>query len=114
MAYMVFLVVQEIELVDAVLEAWIQAGAPGATILDSTGLNRRRGAHIPMPYLYGDHPDSASVNATLFSIVPDETVAKACLQAAETILGDLKRSNTGVFAAWPLALCAGLNKQGAA
>lgn len=112
MAFFLLLVIQDINKVDAVLEAWTAAGAPEATIIEGTGLNHRRAAHIPMPYLYGSVAASVSANITLYSIVPDEETAEACLRAAEAILGDLDQSNTGIFAAWPLALVKGLKKNG--
>jgi hypothetical protein len=42
--------------------------------------------------------------------VADEQKARLCLQATEALVGDLSGPNTGVFAAWPLALVKGLPK----
>ena len=44
---------------------------------------------------------------TLFVIVEGEQMVQDCLHATEQIVRDLDEPNTGVFAAWPLALCAG-------
>jgi hypothetical protein len=110
MAYMLLMVIEDIEKVDAVLAAWEKAGAPSATLFESSGLYRRQRMHIPMPYLYGSGVQSGPANLTLFSVVPDEETAAACLRAAEEIVGDLDNSNTGVFAAWPVVMAKGLAK----
>ena len=111
MAFMMVLVVEEIEKVDLVLEAWVKAGASGATILESSGMQRRRGVHIPMRYLYGDDPGDRQANQTIFSLVENESIAAACLKAAEEVLGDLDQEEHGIFAAWPVGLVKGLVKK---
>ena len=111
MAFMMVLVVEEIEKVDLVLEAWVKAGASGATILESSGMQRRRGVHIPMRYLYGDDSAERPANQTIFSLVEDESIAAVCLKAAEEVLGDLDQEEHGIFAAWPVGLVKGLVKK---
>lgn len=111
MATMIMLVVEEIEKTDLVLDAWVKAGAGGATILESTGMQRRRGVHIPMRYLYGDGSGERPANQTIFSLVENESIAAACLKAAEEVLGDLDQEEHGIFAAWPVGLVKGLVKK---
>jgi hypothetical protein len=45
---------------------------------------------------------------TLLAIVEKQNLVDACLQATETITGDLDAPNTGVFASWPLTTVKGL------
>jgi hypothetical protein len=51
-------------------------------------------------------------NYTLLAIVRGEATAQQCLAAAEGVVGDLDGPNTGVLAAWPLALIKGVPQPG--
>jgi hypothetical protein len=107
--YMVLLVLDDPDNLDAVLAAWSDIGMRGVTILESTGLYRRQTKHIPMPYTYGDCAEEG--NYTLFAIVEHEETVHACLEATERIVGDLDGPDTGVLAAWPLSLVKGVPKK---
>jgi hypothetical protein len=79
----------------------------GVTIIESTGLGRLRREQIPLRYFFtGQRIEEGHL--TLFVIVPDESKARACLQAVEQVTGNLDQPNSGVFAAWPLAIVKGL------
>ncbi|MCA1954387.1 MAG: hypothetical protein LDL12_04475 [Anaerolinea sp.] len=104
--FMVMFVLDDTDRLDDLLKAWEAAGVRGATILDSTGIHRRLG-RVPMRFFYSSSSEEAA-NQTLFAIVADEQQATACLRAAEALFGDLNEPNTGVFAAWPLALVKGV------
>ena len=102
---MVMLVLDQPELLDEVLDAWRDAGVSGVTVAESEGAQRRaaRQAYVPARYAFGGMaPSSAEGNFTLWTIVPDERMARRCLEAAELILGDLDDPNNGVMAVWPL------------
>jgi hypothetical protein len=47
-------------------------------------------------------------NYTLFTIVSDEVLVQKCLTAVEGVVGDLDGPDTGVLAAWPLAVVKGV------
>ena len=53
--HMVMFVLDDPDLLDRVLEAWEAAGATGVTIVESTGIRRRRGVHVPARYAFGHH-----------------------------------------------------------
>jgi hypothetical protein len=102
---MVMLILDQPESLDEVLDAWRDLGVSGITVTESEGAQRRaaRQAHVPARYALGGMvPTSAESNFTLWSIVPDEDMARRCLQAAELIVGDLDDPNNGVMAVWPL------------
>ncbi len=110
--YMVMLVLDVADRLDAVLDAWAAAGVHGATMAETTGVHRRRTrrGHVAARYaLGGMGPDSEEGNYTRWAIVPDEETARRCLTAAEGIVGDLDGPNTGVLAAWPLAFVKGVS-----
>jgi len=106
--FMVMLVLDDNTQLDQVLEAWAKLGVSGVTILESTGLHRKRRKHIPMRYLYGDKSLEECGNSTLFVLVKQEALIGECLKAAEKIIGNLDEPNTGVFAAWPLTFSKGI------
>lgn len=110
--YMVMLVLDDPNRLDDVCDAWDAIGVGGATIVESTGINRRRVARgVATPYMAGINRligREMESHYTLFVIVPDEAAAQAALAAAERVVGDLDEPNTGILAAWPLALVKGL------
>jgi hypothetical protein len=108
--YMVMLVLDDPARLDAVVDAWAAVGISGATIIESTGIYRQRAARrqVHARYAFGSGAADEFGHVTLFAIVPDETVARRCLAAAEAVVGDLDGPNTGVLAAWPLTLVKGV------
>jgi len=108
--YMVMLVLDDPNRLDDVLEAWSEQKIGGATIVESTGIGRRVShRQVHARYDFGNVGDVVEAgNYTLFAIVPDEETARRCLAAVEAIVGDLDGPNTGVLAAWPLAMVKGV------
>lgn len=110
--YMVMIVLDDPSRLDEVLNAWEAVGISGATIIESTGINRRRRAKLVGTNLMAGinrlmSSDEES-HYTLFTIVPDESVVTRCLEAIEEVVGDLSQANTGVMAAWPLSMVKGV------
>lgn len=104
--HMIFLVLDDPEKLSETLAAWEKVGITGVTILESTGLHRVTRKAFPMRYLpafYGNEEN----HLTLMAIVRDESFISACLEATETIVGDLDGPNTGIFASWPLSVIKG-------
>lgn len=112
--YMIFYVLNDPQKLDALLDAWDAAGISGATIVESTGRQRRKAkAHIPMRFSFG-FGGSECVDCyhyTLFAIVEDERLLQKCIEATESVVGDLGQPDTGILAAWPLATVRGIHKQ---
>lgn len=106
--FMVLLVLDNPDQLDAILQAWDRAGIRGATIIESTGINRRLKRLIPMRYFFQTQSGEEEGHITLLAIVETQAQVEACLQATESVTGDLDGPNTGVFAAWPLTTVKGL------
>ncbi len=109
--YMMMLVLDDPAYLDKILDAWSLQGVSGATIMESSGLHRRRLKRIPMRYAYGDSSEESG-NLSLFAVVADQKKAQECLHAVEQIVGDLDKPNTGVFSAWPVAISKGIPAHG--
>lgn len=108
MMFMVMLVLDDPDQLEAVLRAWDQAGVRGATIIESTGIQGRLRRLIPMRYVFRAAGSDEEGHLTLLAIVETQGVADACLRATETVTGDLNGAHTGVFASWPLTTVKGV------
>lgn len=109
---MIMLVLDNPDLLEEVLKAWESIGIRGATILESTGIQRLRQKNVPMRYLFQTSQLIEEGHLTLFVIVEEEQMVQDCLKATEEIVTDLDARNTGVFAAWPLAFVRGIPPKG--
>lgn len=112
--YMVMFVLDDCNLLDALLDAWEAAGVTGVTIVDSTGVQRRRAKRkrIPVRFPFEQIPSHClEDHYTLWSIVENMDVVNKCIEATENLVGDLTNPNTGILAVWPLAVVRGLPKK---
>jgi nitrogen regulatory protein P-II 1 len=111
--YMIFYVLNDPERLDDMLDAWTKAGIKGITFIESTGYARRhhRLNPVPMRYVFNNMmPDLEQGQYVLMSLVDAWEDVESCLKATEGLVGSLDEPNSGVFAAWPLALVRGLDK----
>jgi len=111
--HMVWCVLNDPQKLDAVLDAWDAAGIAGATILESAGHHARKVQRTRLHLRYafeGQVGDCEDCNYTLFAIVQGEDVVRKCIEATESVVGDLSGPNTGLIAAWPLSAVKGLPK----
>ena len=116
MSYLVVLVLDDPDRCRDVLDAWEEAGAPGVTILDSSGLGRVRRAGIRddmplMPSLSDLFRRQEDRHRTLFSVVKDQSQVEAVAQATQAITGDLDRGHTGLLFVVPVGWVYGLDKK---
>ena len=105
--YMILFVLDDPDQLEDLLQRWEQVGIRGATIIESTGINRLRRNYPAFRYILGAHPHEEG-HLTLIAMVPDEQIVRDCLRATESLVGDLDQPNTGIFAAWPVSLVKGL------
>lgn len=108
--YMIMFVLDDPGRMDEVLVAWEGVGVIGATIIESTGIQRLRRKNLPMRYLFQTPGLVEAGHLTLFVIVESEGMVQECLRAAEEVVGDLDEPDTGVFAAWPLDFVRGVSR----
>ncbi|MHB1357063.1 MAG: hypothetical protein ACYCZF_13930 [Anaerolineae bacterium] len=111
---MVMCVIDNPALLEEVLAEWRNVGVTGATVLTSSGMQRRLSCQLLIPHRYafeGLTESCSEGHYTLLSIVPDETTANACLLAAEKVVGDFSQPQTGVFTYWPLSFVKGIKEK---
>jgi nitrogen regulatory protein PII len=112
--YMVMYVLNEPDRLDEVLDAWEAVGVSGVTIVESTGIQRRRCARrrrIPLRFGFECLPqDKFEGHYTLFTIVTSEEQVQKCIAAVEQVVGDLSDPHTGVLASWALEAVKGVPK----
>jgi hypothetical protein len=106
--YMIMLVLDNPGQLDDVLAAWENVGIRGATIVESTGIQRLRKKHVPMRYIFAAPGFTEEGHLTLFVIVQTKKMVNDCLRATQEVVTDLEGPNTGVFAAWPLTVVRGV------
>lgn len=113
---LVLLVIHKAEKLEAVLNAWDEAGAGGITIFESAGLgrirNRRTRDDIPlMPDIKDFFPTHSEAGRTIFTLVESEAMVEKLIRATEETLGDLSQPQTGVLAVIPTTRLVGHNKE---
>jgi hypothetical protein len=108
--YHIMFVLDDPNHLDEVLDAWFHANVRGVTIMESTGLYRRRARALGARYAFGFPRLFGGAYAghfTLAAIVGGRPAVRAALEAAESVVGDLDEPSTGVFAAWPVTFAKG-------
>jgi hypothetical protein len=102
----VFLVLDNPALLHDVLQAWEAVGVPGATVLESTGMRRVADSFgrddLPLlPSLREITQSEQAAHRTIFSVLPDDSLVDALIEATERIAGDLSQPHTGVLFVTP-------------
>jgi nitrogen regulatory protein P-II 1 len=114
--FMVMLILNDPEKSQDLLDAWDQAGAPGVTILPSTGLGRVRAKtglkdDMPLlPSLEDFFVDEESLHRTIIAILRDQPMVDRIVKATQSILGDLNQPNTGILTVLPVLEAYGLDR----
>ena len=116
MAYLVVLVIDNLDHCHPVLDAWEEAGVTGVTILESSGIGRARRAGLRRD----DYPLMLSLtdilqskerhHRTVFSVVDTDEQVEMLAKAAQAVLGDFDQPHTGMLFAVELHRVYGLKK----
>lgn len=111
MKLLVFVLNKE-ELLEDVLEAFVEAGITGATILDSEGMGRFLTYEVPLfadfrEFMKGNKP----YNKTIFSVVEKEQKIKRLQELLEKICGSLSEPGTGILFTLPVDYAKGLIRE---
>ncbi|NBB90755.1 MAG: hypothetical protein GVY23_06065 [Spirochaetes bacterium] len=109
---LVVFVLNKEELLEQVLEAYVEAGIEGATILDSEGMGRFLTYEVPLfadfkEFMKGNKP----YNKTILSVVRDEELIPDLEKLLDDVCGGLAAPGTGIFFTIPVDHAAGLVEQ---
>ena len=111
MKLLVFVLNKE-ELLEDVLAAYVEAGIPGATILDSEGMGRFLTYEVP---LFADFKDfmkgNKPYNKTILSVLTDESALGRLERLLDRICGGLSSPGTGILFTVPVDYCKGLHTE---
>jgi len=93
---------------EAVLEAYIEAGVPGATILDSEGMGHFLAFEVPLfadfkDFMKGNKPR----NKTILAVIHDDLVLQRLKPLIEDVVGELSVPGSGVMFTVPVDWFAG-------
>jgi nitrogen regulatory protein PII len=109
-----FIIMNEVERLNDVLAALRDAGAKGATILDSVGFGRTSIRDlVGLPLIAGLMPDLETTrphNRTIVTVLDDPEVAEAAIAAVQAVLGDLCCCGKGIMFTVPVTRAIGLNR----
>ncbi len=110
MKLLVFILNKE-ELLESVMEAYVEAGLSGATILDSEGMGRFLAYEVPLfadfrDFIVGNKPH----NKTILSVVQDEAAIRRLVPLIEESVGSLKDPGTGILFTVPVDWVAGFKR----
>lgn len=114
MAYMMMLVADDAEQLNAVLKAWESIQVDDIVFMNSTCFHRRAAGrpHIPMRFMFERLEEGRRQSSvTLFGIVSDEAMVQQCIAQAETVIGDFDIAKNAMVAAWPLPIARGFSRQ---
>ena len=106
---LVIFVLNKEELLERVLEAYVEAGIEGATILDSEGMGRFLTYEVPLfadfkEFMKGNKP----YNKTIFSVVRDTDAIERLRVLLDEICGGLSSPGTGIPFSVPVDFASGL------
>ena len=91
----------------------MEAGVPGATVLDSTGLGRTLAEEVP---LFAEVQESMRgikpANRVLFSLVSGEDTVRRLEKLLEKACGDLSVPGNGLLFSVPVDYARGLRAEG--
>lgn len=117
MSELVVLVLNDPDKTEDVLNAWLDAGISGATILDSSGLSYQIGRHrlrddLPLfPSLSDLLRSREEQHRTLFAVVPDGFDVTKLVTVTEQITGPLDEPDTGIMFVVPVTQAWGLHRR---
>jgi hypothetical protein len=100
--------------VDEVVNAWLELGISGITLLDSSGLARQLGERdlrddLPMfPSLRSLLSVPERNSRLVFSVVPDDFDLDRLITATERVLGPLRAPDSGILFVVPVTRTVGV------
>lgn len=110
-----FLVLNETDFLEDILEAFIEIGVKGATIVDSQGMGRalvtHSDQHIPMfGYLRNLMDDAHPYNKTIFTVLDSQELVDKVVKTVNDVVGDIDRPGVGFIFTMPVGSVYGIGQ----
>ena len=101
-------VLNDDQYLEGVLEAYVEAGVAGATILDSEGMGRFLAYEVPLfadfkDFMKGNKPK----NKTILSVIHDDSVLARLKPLIDDVVGSLSKPGAGIMFTVPVDWFAG-------
>ncbi len=111
MKLLVFVLNKE-EFLEEVLEAYVEAGVTGATIVDSEGMGRFLAYEVPIfagfkEFMKGNKP----YNKIILSVIRNEAVIEKLKKLVDEVVGGLDNPGTGIMFTVPVDWSTGLVRE---
>lgn len=102
-----FIVLNEPEYLDQILDSFVEIGVRGATILDSQGMgsaitNSGKGHEQFFGAIRSFLDNSRPYNKTIFTVIEDEEVLLKAVHTVKEILGDITKPGVGMMFTLPV------------
>ncbi len=113
MAYLLIVILDDLKVLPDLLQAWREAGVPGATILHSVGAYR---AHtwmerVGLGALERLFEAEEIHRRTLLTAIEDEALLERAIAEAERVVRGFERPNSGILLVLPVVEARGLRKE---
>ncbi|MEW6381989.1 MAG: P-II family nitrogen regulator [bacterium] len=105
--HLLVLVLNKEELLDEVLEAFVEAGITGATIVDSVGMGRTLAYRIPLFAGLRKSIKTSDYNKMIFSVIHNDEILKDAVNILDKII-DFDKPGTGLLFVVPITLVKGI------
>lgn len=109
-----FIVLNQVEYLDDILDEFIEVGVRGATIFDSQGmgsaLSDNGKDHQPFFGMLRTLLDeSRPYNKTIFTVIEDDEILDKAIKAVKGVVGDIHKPGVGMMFTLPVGNVYGMN-----
>lgn len=92
-----------------ILDAFLENGIQGATVLESAGMAHLMADRVPFFSRFAELGEEEGRNKTIFVVLRSPEEVTHAVKSIEGVIGDLNRSDSGVVFTLPIDFCKGLN-----
>ncbi len=105
--HLLVIILNKEEFLDEVLEAFVETGITGATIVDSVGMGQTLAYRIPLFAGLRKSIKTSDYNKMIFSVVQDDEALKQVIALIDEII-DFNTPGTGLLFVVPLSMVKGI------
>lgn len=112
MTHLLIVILDDVKTMPSLLQAWSEAGVPGATILQSAGAYRATTwlSRVGLGALDRLFESDEVRRRTVLTVIDDDALLESAIAEAERVVGGFDRPNSGLLVALPVAQVRGLRK----